>query len=143
MPRRRSERLAGAFVGLGLLVWVSGCTSGPLTRDQGFRLQRPVEGSIHGLPLRMEWSPTGGADAYAVYLDQTPPPAGQRVEEASGVFLVQGTQFELDRLPGTGSGAVREHQLVVVPVSAGGTRVGEDALTASVTINPRALEPPS
>lgn len=128
--------LAGAV--LVLTTFATACApEGQLFRvDERVSITAPEDRSEVTLPLTITWEVDGfeirgpgapaSADAgyFAVFLDRSPVPPGERVVEARDVFTTTRTSLLIEELPGDEE---EQHTATIVLVDTAGTRIGESA----------------
>ena len=105
----------------------------PLTEDKAFRVLTPHDGDRVGPDFLLSWT-GGGAEAYAVIVDDALPRPGGAVVAGEHVVTVSGeaVQMTLGPRKGGSPSARDQHVLVVVPVDARGRRIGEQTAVVHV-----------
>ena len=103
----------------------------PLTRDAGFVVRQPVDGSEVGDRARVSWTAVRGATRYALVVDAAAPAPGRVATAGERVLLVAGQEAWLTLGPASkGSPSSRRfHTVSVVPLDSDGRRIGEDVAT--------------
>ena len=135
LPPGRSS--TAALLGATLLVGSTAAfvaADPPLTRDTGFAVVAPADGSAVGPNFLLRWAPKGSRTSYAVVVDHGVPAPGSMVQPGSRTLTVTGTALRLSLgRAKTGSPSARAfHTVTIVALDDAGRRDGHDAAVVHV-----------
>lgn len=133
-----------------LVPLLAGC-SGLLFRDPGvLEVTFPPDRAFVDLPLRIDWDyDRDDADAFAVFVDKTPPRPGATIDEAfepddrGGIHVTNTSTILLEEIARKG-GPERErdrHEISIIALDAEGRRLEEVVATIEVRVVREGVSP--
>ena len=133
-------------VGAVAVLCLTGCSEGlSFRQDDRLKITAPLDGELVSEPLLVEWKMSPRPDSvkgFLVFVDRAPQPPGKTIEHfkpenRSNVYRASGTSIEIAALERatTGPNSRRDqHRILIVPVDAGGRRIGENSVHIEVDV---------